>query len=569
MSKITYDYILKRLRLVDPASKINYDNASSGMTAATVQDAIDEVNTATTNLENNEKLVTYYEVVSGASSGNSVNVPTGGTIVLNKFGESKDAILSTVDGNNNITYESPRDSGGAIVTTSLDANGLYVFSGTPVNASVAIIYTFKITQLNWSNVNIIFIISESEIMPPHLGNRIIVTQANVAITLGSVIDPTKEYFLDGIIDVGATQITVPIEGINIKGYNFDLSGLVSTEDNYTMFISETLLIGSGDILGSDFYITTSGVNSKVYEIYDSNGLHAIELNNINYIDCTSLGDIHGYRQSLEIGTGRFGGSPSLTLHGTWSGGLRISTSITRDVSDTTAEPIFKEGTSLVINGRFITDMNVDLGDLQAFIDFSPSVFVNNESFIINSAYITRTGVLDSSDVNIIPNITSSSVKSFWSNNSGIENTTKYLKASVTTEVETVISAVDTYYDLLGTYLVNSESHLSMPTNGIFKALSGSGKYRIAGSLTIVGTANNVVDIRVVKSTDNGVSFPTVVNHVSRVINNLSGGRDVAFFVLDFLTLLNENDLVKLQVENRTGTGNVSGEVDNYVLVTGI
>jgi len=52
MSKTTYDYILKRLRLVDPASKINYDNTSSGMTAETVQDAIDEVNTATTNLGN-------------------------------------------------------------------------------------------------------------------------------------------------------------------------------------------------------------------------------------------------------------------------------------------------------------------------------------------------------------------------------------------------------------------------------------------------------------------------------------------------------------------------------------
>ena len=165
MSKITFDYILKRLRLVDPANKINYDNTSSGLAADNVQDALDEVSTATTNLGNNEKLVTYYEVVAGASSGNQVNVPTTGAIQLDRFGSSKDAILSRVDGNNNVTYESPRDSGNAIITTSLDASGNYVFSGTPVDATVAIIYIFKIKEIDWFNVDINHIIAETENKP--------------------------------------------------------------------------------------------------------------------------------------------------------------------------------------------------------------------------------------------------------------------------------------------------------------------------------------------------------------------------------------------------------------------
>ncbi len=42
-----------------------------------------------------------------------------------------------------------------------------------------------------------------------VSSRIIVTQQNKDITLGGIIDSTKVYHLDGIIDMGSTQITVP------------------------------------------------------------------------------------------------------------------------------------------------------------------------------------------------------------------------------------------------------------------------------------------------------------------------------------------------------------------------
>ena len=140
---------------------------------------------------------------------------------------------------------------------------------------------------------------------PDLSSRVIVNQSNVATTLGGVIDSTKNYFIDGIIDLGTTQITVPTTGITISGYSFDLSALTSSEDNYTMFISESIAIGSGNVLGSDYYVSVTGANSKVYELYDATGFNAFEFTRINYIDCTSLGDIYDYRQGLESGTGRF------------------------------------------------------------------------------------------------------------------------------------------------------------------------------------------------------------------------------------------------------------------------
>ena len=81
-------------------------------------------------------------------------------------------------------------------------------------------------------------------IPVELDNRIIVNQTNKDATIGGIIDSSKQYFLDGIIDMGTTQITVPPTGMTIIGLSFDISGLTSSEDNYTMFVSESIAIAS-------------------------------------------------------------------------------------------------------------------------------------------------------------------------------------------------------------------------------------------------------------------------------------------------------------------------------------
>ena len=146
-----------------------------------------------------------------------------------------------------------------------------------------------------------------------LENRVIVTQANKDTTLGGTIDSTKEYFIDGIIDMGATEITVPSGGINIKGYDFNVSGLTSSENSYTMFTGAN----AGDVLFSDFKIEVDGTSSKVLDLTNGSGFNAFEIARINFNNCTSLGELNGYRQGLESGTGRFGGTPNLILSGTW------------------------------------------------------------------------------------------------------------------------------------------------------------------------------------------------------------------------------------------------------------
>ena len=108
-----------------------------------------------------------------------------------------------------------------------------------------------------------------------LNSRIIVTQSNVATTLGGTIDSTKEYFLDGIIDCTGVTITVPAGGINIKGSDFDVSKLICADNSYTMFESDAG--GSGNILFIDMALEVTGTGSKVFDVTDVNGFNAIEL----------------------------------------------------------------------------------------------------------------------------------------------------------------------------------------------------------------------------------------------------------------------------------------------------
>lgn len=378
-------------------------------------------------------------------------------------------------------------------------------------------------------------------------------------------DSSKVYLIDGVIDMGSTSIEIPAGGLNIIGYTFDVSQLISSEDNYTMFTSP--VSGSGNILITDCGIEVSGTNSSVFAISDATGNNACEFNRVNFNNCTSLGYFEDYRQGLEFGTGRFGGTPELELRGTWSGGYRVSTSIARSLSNFTS--LFKAGSGFTIGSRFTLEINCDLPATGSLINFSDSNIINKESLEIKGCRLTRQGVIDSDSLTISPNITDINVKSLWSDNVGVTNTIKYIKSSITTEVETNVAATDTYYPLLGTFTVNSESHMDMPTNGEFRLLSGNGSYSISGDLSITSTANNVLDIRVTKSSDDGSTWPDELFHIRRQVNNFAGSRDVAFFPISFISSLSEGDRVRLEVENKTGSNNTTAELDSYFIVAAV
>ena len=394
-----------------------------------------------------------------------------------------------------------------------------------------------------------------------LASEIIVTQASDFGT----IDSTKVYRIDGVIDMTGVSVEVPAGGISIIGSTFDVSQLVNTEASYTMFTSP--VGGSGNVLIENIGLETSGTTSQVFALTDATGFNAVEMNKVNFNNCTSRGYLSGYRQGLENGNGYFGGTPTLEFRSSMVGGWRTATCIARGMSN--FDSMFKAGAGFTFAGRVAISINCDLPATGALVDFSASNIDNDESLELFDCRVTRQGVLDASDTTIHPNIDHTSVKCLWGNNAGLPNTTKYIKGNITTEIETVVSAVDTYYPLLGTFTIETESHFDMPSNGEFRLLSGNGTYQLTGDLVIDGSSNNELDVRVTKSTDGGATFPTEITHIKRQVNALVGGRDVAFFPINFIATLRENDRVRLEVENKTNTSNVTVELDSFFIITGV
>ena len=393
-----------------------------------------------------------------------------------------------------------------------------------------------------------------------LKNRIIVTQENVAETLGGVIDSSKQYFLDGIIDLGTTEITVPTTGMTILGLSFDLSALISSEDNYSMFVDDAGA-GAGNLLMTDLYLSVTGSNSEVYDLTDATGFNAIELNRVNFIDCESLGTLNGYRQGLESGTGRFGGKPSLTFSGTWLGGYFIDTSIVRSLTDG-AYYLFTEGTSFSMASRFRSNMNIDLPASAGFLDFTDADFVNPSTLQLNEMIVTRNGVFNATDSNYTPNISRSDLASSWKNNYGMRNTFEGGRLKVSSENLTVISAGSTWYTLNANWDASRLEHFDSPSSGQLRHLGNSPReYRCVLNFVIESTRDNVLGIRLRKWNESG-SFFEDFPEVRRQVNNLSGARDVAVFNFVFNANLDQNDYVYFQVRNNSGNNNCTLELDS-------
>jgi len=413
----------------------------------------------------------------------------------------------------------------------------------------------------WRNAMIKSNSNFTELFGSILDSRVIVKSSS---DLAGALDSTKEYFIDGVVDMGSQSIEVPVGGLNLSGYNFDVSKLVSTASSYTMFTSP--VGGSGDVIGKDYAVEVSGSASKVYDIKDATGSNAFEFARINYNNCTSLGVIDGYRQGLEVGTGRFGGKPELTLVGVWAGGYFIDTSIVRSLDDG-AYSLFKAGTGFSMESRFRSNMNIDLPASASFFDFATANFVNPSTLQIEGVIITRNGAFNATDSNIAPNIAASSLVSAWSGNNGMPNTFEGASIGVTTEALTTINALGVFEDVAAAVWTPADmQHFDNPTGNQLRHLGNTPReYKVIADFLMDSASNNVLTLRVSKWDDSTSSFSVVLDQ-SRQVNSLVGGRDVAFFGININTTLDQNDYIKLEVANQSGTTNVTAESDSYYIV---
>jgi len=393
-----------------------------------------------------------------------------------------------------------------------------------------------------------------------LNNRIIVQTAD---DFGDTIDSSKEYFLDGIIDMGSKTITVPAGGIKVTGFNFDLSKMVSSENNYTMFSGTN----SGNVLFKDFAIEVSGTSSQAYALTSNTGFDAYEIARINFNNCTSLGELCGFRQGFETGTGRFGGSPELTLSETWVGGYFIDSSIVRSL-DSGSYGLFVSGNNFTMASRFRSNQNIDLPSGVTFFNFGSDNFVNENTVQLTDCLISVDGSFSfANDNEVIPNLLRSDVKAYFRNNTGIRNTYPGIALRVDSESQTNIAIGSTFYTVnAGSWDVSNAAHFDNPSAGRIRHLGVNPvEFNIFFSLGFAATQGNEIEVRIRKYPSGGSSF--TYGNIRAEVNNFVGSRDVAFFRYTSSIILQQNDSFEIEVANNSGNINVTLEQDSTIRVS--
>ena len=126
-----------------------------------------------------------------------------------------------------------------------------------------------------------------------LANEVIVQQAS---DLSGTLASDTVYLIDGSIDMGSQSITVPQGGLHMEGLGFGVSTLLSTENNYTMFIDDGVF--SGDLFVNDMDINLSGTGTKLWDLDNDENLSAVECTFVNFLNLKDLGSLTKYRQGL-------------------------------------------------------------------------------------------------------------------------------------------------------------------------------------------------------------------------------------------------------------------------------
>jgi hypothetical protein len=438
-----------------------------------------------------------------------------------------------------------------------------IISTIPINVSIS--NTSGMVALEWANWFRDLYQAQGSLTIEEIEELIaVITPASlVRVKVSSdfgVIDSTKVYLIDGVIDMTGVTITVPAGGINMTGYTFDVSQLICADDDYTMFISADG--GCGNVLAQDIGMTASGINSQLFDLVSATGFDAFEFDRVNFNDCTKVGRLNNFRQGLETGTGRFGGTPIMELIGTWAGGYFIDTSIVRSLADGDYT-LYQAGDNFIMSSRFRSNQNIDLPASVSFLDFAPANFVSPSTLQLDGCIVSRNGAFDSEDANITPNISHTDLVSSWTANNGLNNTFVGGKATISTEIDTIISAPNTYEILLGTFTNAGLTHFDSPANGQLRHLgSNPREFTIVADFIMDSTSNNVVDLKLVKWDDSASALVDLFVQ-RRQVNSLVGARDVAFFNVNVNINLDQNDYIYWSVANETSSADITAEFDSF------
>ena len=198
-----------------------------------------------------------------------------------------------------------------------------------------------------------------------------------------------------------------------------------------------------------------------------------------------------------------------------------------------------------------------------YVDIIPNVLK------FKGARVFRNGITNVDSTSAIPNISESSLASFWSENEGLNNTLIGGRVTITTEVETVITTIDTYVNLLGTFTGEEEVHMESTAAGTLKNLDNEQKeYLLFTGGKLKSTQDDMLKIAIFAFRD-ATSTEELIREETVTVDRLQGARDVADANIVTRGILRANDYFFMKVKNLSSTGNITGELSVFMLAVKI
>jgi hypothetical protein len=378
----------------------------------------------------------------------------------------------------------------------------------------------------------------------HLDARVAVKKAS---DLSGVLDTTKVYFIDGVIDMGTTQIKVPEGGLTIRGFGFGVSRLVSTVDNYDMFIVDPAGAYSGYLFTDSIEIEVSGTGSKVYNLDNAGNDDAVESVTVNYVNTISLGELANYRQGLWSNVGLVNCVDGLTLTGTWSGFASLTSIIVAAPTAMTGT-LFKAGAGLTMDGSFRSDMNaLGLAAGGTFCDFAPANILNDDRF-------NMTGVRTEA-TNAFPNMPASSVKARYFRCVGIANTYVGMAQTVGTAGTTATLVAGTYVNNPATAMIESEEYWwdgGVANSGIYLS-DQPVDISVVANLSFSGGSNDDMTIKIRKYDAALASYVDISPIFGARLSGGAGANKIENIGISAYTNIKVNDRIEIWIANNSGT----------------
>lgn len=373
------------------------------------------------------------------------------------------------------------------------------------------------------------------------------------------IDGSKAYFIDGPVDMLTNPIEVSEEGLTIVGFGTRVSRLISSEDNYKMFVVASGAAYSGDINFIGIDVEVSGTNSQVFDLNNDENFGAIEFESTNFTDCTSLGEITAYRQLAGFNIGNINGNEGFTLSGTMAG-VVWEPAIVLLFTAPVGYVMFKAGTNLLMEGSFRTNINA----LNVPADFV--LFDFDETHIDVDSGVQLEGVRTIAD-DAVPNLPSSNIKANYRNCRGIQNTYIGGNWTITSAVTTVLTQ-DVLTKLEGVTTYNDMVHFSSSGNNafVYDEAGAPRSFEIIGNLSLDGNNNIEFAIQIRKW---DASASAYVNVGPEFVTTTNGGvlntrAENTGFIGD--VDLEENDRIEIWIKNLINNTNVDAVIGGYVQI---